>query len=160
MITMLDAKITDHKISEDIDRLIERRKAMNNNANYFEVNMKENRITISESGVVSVPDNVQMRDFEIAELFGAMIPTVRAHVGVILKTGIATGDYTNGATLVGNNLLPDYFGRDMVVAIAFRVQSYKAEIFRKWIIRKTTTAEHQLVVLQYNCNTIHLSEQN
>lgn len=85
------------------------------------MNMKENRITISESGVVSVPDNVQMRDFEIAELFGAMIPTLRSHVRAILKTGIATGDYTNGATLVGNNVLPDYFGPDMAVAIAFRV---------------------------------------
>lgn len=39
----------------------------------------------------------------------------------ILKTGIATGNYTNGATLVGNNVLPDYFGPDMAVAIAFRV---------------------------------------
>lgn len=122
--------------------------------------MKENRITISESGVVSVPDNVQMRDFEIAELFGAMIPTVRAHVRAILKTGIATGDYTNGAMLVGNNVLPDYFGRDMVVAIAFRVQSYKTEIFRKWIICKTTTRERQLIVLQYNYQAVCLSEQN
>lgn len=122
--------------------------------------MKENIITISDNGSVYVPTNVQMRDFEIAELFGAMIPTVRSHVRAILKTGIATGDYTNGATLVGNNLLPDYFGLDMVVAITFRVQSYKAEIFRKWIIRKTTTAEHQPVVLQYNCNTIRLSERN
>lgn len=85
------------------------------------MNMKENRITISESGVVSVPDNVQMRDFEIVELFGVMIPTLRSHVGAILKTGIATGNYTNGATLVGNNVLPDYFGPDMAVAIAFRV---------------------------------------
>lgn len=122
--------------------------------------MKDNIITISESGVVSVSDNVQMQDFEIAELFGVMIPTVHSHVRAILKTGIATGDYTNGATLVGNNVLPDYFGLDMVVALAFRIESYKAEIFRKWIIRKTTTAEHQLVVLQYNCNTIRLSERN
>ena len=122
--------------------------------------MKKNIITISDNGSVYVPTNVQMRDFEIAELFGAMIPTVRSHVRAILKTGIATGDYTNAATLVGNNVLPDYLGLDMVVALAFRIQSYKAEIFRKWIIRKTTTAEYQPVVLQYNCNTIRLSERN
>lgn len=122
--------------------------------------MKKNIITISDNGSVYVPTNVQMRDFEIAELFGAMIPTVRSHVRAILKTGIATDDYTNGATFVGNNLLPDCFGLDMVVGLAFRIQSYKAEIFRKWIICKITTIEHQSIVLQYNCNTVCLSERN
>lgn len=69
-------------------------------------------------------------------------------------------DLTNGATLVGNNILPDYFGLDMVIALAFRIQSYKADIFRKWIIRRTNTVERQPIVLQYNCNTIRLSERN
>lgn len=122
--------------------------------------MKREIITINGNRQVSVPNNVLMLDFEIAELFGVMIPTVRSHVRAILKTGIATGEYTNGATLVGNNLLPDYFGLDMVVAIAFQVQSYKAEIFRKWIIRKTTTTERQPIVLQYNYQAVCLSEQN
>ena len=58
--------------------------------------MKKNIITISESGVVSVSGNIQMQDFEIAELFGVMIPTICSHVRAILKTGIATGDYTYG----------------------------------------------------------------
>lgn len=122
--------------------------------------MKKNIITISDNGSVYVPTNVQMRDFEIAELFGAMIPTVRSHVRAILKTGIATGDYTNGATLVGNNLLPDYFGLDMVMALAFRIHSYKTKIFRKWIMRKTTTTDRQPIVLQYNYQTVCLSERN
>lgn len=101
--------------------------------------MKKNIITISEDSVVSVPDNVQMRDFEIAELFGVMMPTLKANIRAILKTGVVTEDTTNGATLVGYNVLPDYFGLDMVVAIAFRVQSYKADIFRKWVIKRITT---------------------
>lgn len=122
--------------------------------------MKKNIITISDNGSVYVPTNVQMRVFEIAELFVVMIPTVRSHVRAILKTGIATGDYTNGATLVGNNLLPDYFGLDMVMVLAFRIQSYKTKIFRKWIMRKMTTTERQPIVLQYNYQTVCLSEQN
>lgn len=46
--------------------------------------MKKNIITISESGVVSISGNIQMQDFEIAELFGVMIPTIRSHVRAIL----------------------------------------------------------------------------
>ena len=122
--------------------------------------MKENIITISDNGSVYVPTNVQTRDFEIAELFGAMIPTVRSHVRAVLKTGIATGDYTNGATLVGCNVLPDYYGLDMITALSFRIQSYKTKIFRKWIIRKMTITERQPIVLQYNYQATCLSEQN
>lgn len=36
-------------------------------------------------GVVSISGNIQMQDFEIAELFGVMIPTIRSHVRAILK---------------------------------------------------------------------------
>lgn len=93
------------------------------------------RVAISENGKVSIPDKVQMRDFEIAELFGVMIPTVRSNIRTILKTGIATANLTNGATLVGCNVLPDYHELDMIIALAFWIQSPQAEVFRKWILR-------------------------
>ena len=46
-------------------------------------------------------------------------------------------DTTNGATLVGNNILPDCFGLDMVMALAFRIHSWQAEIFRQWILKES-----------------------
>lgn len=104
--------------------------------------MRKNIITISENGSVYVPTNVQMRDFEIAELFGVMMPTVKSNIRAILKTRVVMEDTTNGATLVGCNILPDYFGLDMIIAIAFRVQSYKADIFRKWILQRTTVVQN------------------
>ena len=105
------------------------------------MNMKREIITISENGSVSVPDKVMMQDFEIAWLFGVTIPAVRANIRTILKTGIATGDYTNGATLVGNNILPDCYGLDMIMALAFRIHSPQAEIFRRWILGKVTQSK-------------------
>lgn len=122
--------------------------------------MKRKIITISENGKVSVPDNVQMRDFEIAELFGVMIPTIRSNIRAILKTNIVIADCTNGATLVGCNVLPDYHGLDMIVALVFRIQSFKAELFRKWIMQKCIVNEWQPIVLQYNYRQIKPSEQN
>ena len=73
--------------------------------------------------------NVQVKDFEMAELFGVMMPTLESNIRAILKIGVVTEDTTNGTTLVGCNILPDYFRLYMVVAIAFRVPSYKVEIF-------------------------------
>ncbi|MBD8347879.1 virulence RhuM family protein [Dysgonomonas sp. HGC4] len=33
---------------------------------------------------------------------------------------------------------PDYYGLDMIIAVAFRIQSKKAEIFRDWLIQRAT----------------------
>ena len=104
-------------------------------------------VTISDNGTVNVPTNVQMRDFEIAELFGVMVPTIRSNIRAILKTGIATANMTGGATLVGCNVVPDYHGLDMVVAVAFRIQSYKAELFRQWIMRKMVQSNLQPIYI-------------
>ena len=110
--------------------------------------MKRKIIAISENGNVSVPESVQMRDFEIAELFGVMIPTIRSNIRAILKTGVVTADLTNGATLVGCNVLPDYLGLDMIMALAFRIQSPQAEAFRRWILAKATKRESSMIKQQ------------
>lgn len=112
--------------------------------------MKRSIVTISDNGTVSVPTNVQMRDFEIAELFGAMVPTIRSNIRAILKTNIVMADLTNGATLVGCNVVPDYHGLDMVVALAFRIQSAQAEVFRRWIMRKMMQGNTQPIYIGIN----------
>ena len=111
----------------------------------MKIKMVKTKIVINGNGAVSVPDKVMMQDFEIAGLFGVMIPAVRANIRTILKTGIVTGDFTNGATLVGNNILPDYYGLDMIMALAFRIHSPQAGIFRRWILGKATGVERDII---------------
>lgn len=104
--------------------------------------MRRSIIIITESGEVSIPNNehapIKMKDFEIAELLGVMLPTVRSHIKSILKSGAISGDLRSG-TVVGNIILPDYYGLDMVVSIAFRMSSYKADIFRKYVVKQLTS---------------------
>ena len=117
--------------------------------------MKKNIITISESGVVSVSGNIQMQDFEIAELLGAMIPTIRSNVRAILKSGVVTIDTQHGGTVIGATLLSDYYGLDMVIALAFRIHSCNAGILRKWILRKATArpeCSNIPLYISFNCN--------
>ena len=116
--------------------------------------MKRKIITIDENGNVAIPGAsaapVLMRDFEIAELFGVMLPAVKSNIRAILKSGVVTADVTNGATLVGRNILPDYYGMEMIVALAFQTQSYKAEMLRRWIIEKIfmkkSAANYQILI--------------
>ena len=115
--------------------------------------MKREKITISENRTIAIPDNpaetVWMRDFEIAELFGVMLPTIKSNIRTVLKSNVVAGDTTNGATLVGRNILPDYFGLDMVVAIAFRVNSMNAQLFRDFVTQKMTSTKTQSIISLY-----------
>lgn len=54
--------------------------------------MKREKITISENGVITLLSNptktIWMQDFEIAELFGVMLPTIKSNIRAILKSGV------------------------------------------------------------------------
>ena len=97
--------------------------------------MKRKIIRI-ENGTVSVPDDVRMSICEIADLFGIFYRTAKINIRAIEKSNIACGDYSMCCTVEGQGVYPEYYGLDMIVAVAFRVQSAKAGVFRKWIIRK------------------------
>ncbi len=99
------------------------------------VDIMRKRITIYD-GMVCVPSNVQMLDFEIAHLLGVTYPLVRGKIATLLKSR-HFGDCSDGGTVRKNGaIVPDYFGLEMVVAIAMQVESYEAEIFRKWVLRR------------------------
>lgn len=104
--------------------------------------MERREIIISENGKVSVPDKVQIRDFEIAALFEVLVPTVKGKIKQILKESICQSDFTNGGTVVGMSIIPDYYGLDMIAALAFRIQSPKAELFRQWVLQRMTIVQH------------------
>jgi len=97
-------------------------------------------IIIVENGLVSVPQSgeVRMSAFEIAALFEVYVQTVNAGIKTILKSGIVKADISCPVTVTRNTLMPDIYGLDMITALAFRVHSPKAEIFRDWVIRKIT----------------------
>ena len=109
--------------------------------------MNRNIITIDDNGTVTVTSDVRMRDFEIAQLFGVFTQTIKANIKTILQSGIVRADLTDGGVMVGNHIFPDYYGLDMITALAFRVQSPQAEMFRTWALRKMVAKN----------NTVHSS---
>ena len=116
---------------------------------------KRTMVTINGNGTVSVPDKVMMQDFEIADLFGVMIPAIRSNVRAILKSEVVITDTQHGGTVIGTTILPDYYGLDMIMALAFRIHSRNAGILRKWILRKVTARSECSDIplyISFNCN--------
>lgn len=99
--------------------------------------MKKAIITI-ENGMVTVPQSsdVRMTSFEIAAMFEVYVRTIDANIKPILKSGIVKANVSLPVTVTGNILLPDVYGLDMITALAFRLHSANAEIFRDWVIRR------------------------
>ena len=96
----------------------------------------ENRIITIENEMVSLPDEVKMSICEIANLFDIFYQTAKRNIRAIEKLGIAYGNYSMSCAVEGQKVYPEYYGIEMITAIAFRVQSTNAEIVRKWFIEK------------------------
>lgn len=107
---------------------------------------KEKRgvITISDSGSVSIPSETKMSIEEIADLFGLYYREAKRHIRAIEKSGIVRGDDSMGCICEGSKVYPDYYGLDMVIALAFRIQSPEAMIFRNYLVKRIGT--HSLII--------------
>ncbi len=107
---------------------------------------KESRkiITITDNGIVTVPGHVRMSVSEVADLFGIYYRTAKRHIRAIEKAGIAEGDYTMSCIADGLKVYPDYYGLDMIIALAFRIQSPEAMIFRNYLVKRIGT--HSLII--------------
>jgi hypothetical protein len=101
----------------------------------------KNRKIIIENGTVHVPDETKMSIAEIADLFGIYYQTAKRLIRDIEKSGVACGDHSLSCTVEGEKIYPDYYGLEMVIAVAFRVQSAKAEVFRRWVVRKVSKVD-------------------
>jgi len=94
-------------------------------------------IKIDDNGAVVVPSGkVMMTDYEIVNLLGVMVPTVKGKIKTLLKSRQFRDCGRGGVVCSNGSIIPDYFGLEMVIAVAFQVDSYRADIFRKWVMHR------------------------
>lgn len=115
--------------------------------------MKREIITIADNGTVTVPHEARMSIAEIADLFGIFYQTTKNSIRAIQKSGVADGDYSMCCMVEGTKVSPEYYGVDMITALAFRINSPKSEIFRNWVIKKAVSKTARLQVpIIIQCN--------
>ncbi len=71
------------------------------------------KITISDSGRVTIPEKVSMRSFEVADLFGVFEQKINANVKAIIKSGAIRPDISGTVTISGGVIIPLDLGLDM-----------------------------------------------
>lgn len=110
--------------------------------------MKRGILAISESGNIIMPEivtDIWMSEPELVELFGVIAPTLRAAVRAVYKSGVLKEYEVQKYIRLGNRYYADVFGFPMVVALAFRINTFGAErvrnaIHKRLCLRKEKTS--------------------
>ena len=92
-------------------------------------------ITISESGRVNIPSsNVWMSEMELVELFGVIVPTLRAAIKAIYKSGTLCSATTQRCDIATPASWATFYNLEVVIALAFRLNTYEASRIRQKVV--------------------------
>ena len=111
------------------------------------MSMKRSIITMDESGYIIMPENVAdiwISEPELVELFGVIAPTLRAAVRAVYKSGVLKKYEMQKYVRLENGYHADVFSFPMMVALAFRINTFGAKqvrnaIFERMYLRKEKT---------------------
>lgn len=93
-------------------------------------------ITISESGRVNIPSkSVWMSEMELVELFGVIVPTLRANIRAIYKSGTLNPVITQRCDFATPVSWATFYNLEVVVALAFRLNTYEASKVRQTVLK-------------------------
>ena len=105
--------------------------------------MERQLITIQEECIIYAPHlgEVWMTAWEIAELFYVSGVTVKNTIKRIWKQGALKEFETYRYIKLENGNSSDVYKFEMVMAIAFQIDSLQAKLFREWIVGKIVHRE-------------------
>lgn len=106
------------------------------------ISIIDDRVHISGSG------DIWLSQHEIADLFGCFVSKVNTNIRSILKGEVLDEAKVCRTYRYGNGNSVEQYNQEMVIALSFRIRSYNADTFRKFIVRKAIveTSIHQVLV--------------
>nr|WP_300896643.1 protein-tyrosine kinase [uncultured Alistipes sp.] len=97
---------------------------------------------VIENGQVTIrpaTNGVWLTQSQIADLFGVFTAAVNANIRAIRKSGVLDEDRAVRRTRCRDGNIVERYSLEMVAALAFRLKSENAEVFRRWIVERATT---------------------
>ena len=98
------------------------------------ITIKNGRVTIRPT-----TNGVWLTQAQIADLFGVFTAAINANIRAILKSGILHADRVVRRTRCRDGNIVERYNLEMITALAFRLKSENAEVFRRWIVERATT---------------------
>lgn len=119
-------------------------------------------IKTDENGNIRIAGNpeteVWMTVSEMAELFNVSAHTIQKEIKAIRKSGILTDYEVCKYIRMENGYSADIFGIDIIIPVSYRLDTFFAHAFRKWLKEKILSdkaREHKTVYFlldnRYSC---------
>lgn len=97
-------------------------------------------IETDENGNIRITGNshteIWMTAWEMAELFNATVPSIQKEIKAVRKSGIFTDYEVCKYIRMENGYSADIFNLDIIIAVAYRVNTFYTHAFRKWLKKK------------------------
>lgn len=121
---------------------------------WYRIIMERAVITMNEHGAVFVPcSEIWMSEIELTDLFGVISPTVRTAIRSVYKSGVLKEYEVQMYIRLKNGYYADVYNLPMIVAIAFRINSYGAQQVRNTLLeRMYGRKEKTSIFLSLNIN--------
>jgi len=116
--------------------------------------MERGIITISESEYVNIPDSdVWMSFSELVGLFDVAAPTLKAAIRAIHKSGVIA-EHTQHCEVIPYTYWATLYNMDMIIALAFRINSYGAEKIRAEVLKRICGRKEKVCYLFSLANSV------
>ena len=126
------------------------------------MNMRRGIITMDESSNIIMPENVTdiwMSEPELVELFGVIAPTLRASIRAVYKSGGLKEYQAQKYIRLDNGYHADVFSFPMVVALAFRINTFGAEQVRNAILERVYLRKEKInIFFSLGVNSMEISK--
>ena len=107
-------------------------------------------IIIIEDNTISVNGNeIWMTATEIAGLFHTGVPAVNAAIRAVLKTDVLSDYEVCRYIQLENGLYGDVYSLEIIIPVAFRLDTYCTHVFRTWLVGKALSKEKRQAYVMF-----------
>ena len=105
------------------------------------ININENEVSIR-----TINDTVWLSEREIAGLFDVFVSKVSCNIRAILKSDTLKESNVCRHHHCSNGAVIELYSLEMIIALSFRIHSYKTEQFRQWLLRRATATDQTNII--------------
>ena len=99
--------------------------------------MQRHVITISRQGSVSIPcEDVWMNEMELVRLFDVIVPTLRAAIRAVYRSGVSKPCEVERRIRLPNGYYSETYALPMIVALSFRINTSNAASVRNALLER------------------------
>ncbi len=116
------------------------------------ITINEKTVTISASGnrTGNVTGNgIWMTAWEIAKLFNVTTSAVNSAIKAIRKSDVLNDYEVCRYIELDNGLSADVYSLEIIIPVAFRLNTYHAHLFRRWLIDKAFAKDKQTAYMVF-----------